>query len=56
MKVKELLKIIRTDVRCPACNRLLFKAKLKGEYSLEIKCPKCGNIVEMNSITKIDKK
>jgi phage FluMu protein Com len=34
------------DIRCPACNRLLFRAG-HGEIEIEIKCAKCGETVEI---------
>jgi len=33
------------SIRCPKCNKLLFKAK---SAEIEIKCPRCGTI---NTIT-----
>lgn len=29
------------EFRCPKCQKLLFKYKLKGELNLEIKCTRC---------------
>lgn len=28
--------------RCPKCNKLVFKYKLKGWLSVEIKCSRCN--------------
>lgn len=28
-------------IRCPECNKLLFKTKLNGYLKYEIVCPKC---------------
>jgi phage FluMu protein Com len=30
------------EFRCPACNKLIFKYRLKGLLSLEIKCARCN--------------
>ena len=35
-----------TEVRCPKCNRLLFKTEDVISY-LEIKCPKCHAVVKI---------
>ena len=32
-------------IRCPECNKLLFKIKLNGYLRYEIKCPKCNKVV-----------
>lgn len=32
------------EIRCPNCNKLLFKAT--GNYNIEIKCDKCKKILE----------
>ncbi|HIG0360445.1 hypothetical protein [Clostridium botulinum] len=29
--------------RCPKCNKLLFKYKLHGHLSIEIKCNRCSS-------------
>lgn len=44
---------LKEEERCPKCNRLLFKKfyqdgvaiKEKDNYEIEIKCPKCSNII-----------
>ncbi|MEN8075684.1 hypothetical protein ABFP60_01910 [Clostridioides difficile] len=28
-------------IKCPQCNKLIFKAKLNGYLRYEIKCPRC---------------
>ena len=48
MKEKVLYKIIMLHFLCGYCNRLLFKGKLRGNYKLEIKCPRCKKITEFN--------
>ena len=37
------------SIRCPKCNKLLFKA---NSASVEIKCPRCG---AMNTITVLNR-
>lgn len=32
------------DIRCPYCNKLLFRAE--GNYKIQIKCDKCKKIIE----------
>ncbi|MGN1263603.1 MAG: Com family DNA-binding transcriptional regulator [Prevotella sp.] len=32
------------EVRCPRCNKLLGKEIARGKYSMEFKCPRCGEI------------
>lgn len=34
------------SVRCPCCNRMLFKG---ASFRVEVKCPKCGRIVRLDS-------
>ena len=36
------------DYRCPKCKKLLFRGFFVG--TIEIKCDKCNDIVEVNSI------
>jgi phage FluMu protein Com len=36
------------EVRCPACDRLLFAAKGRGT-EVVVKCGKCGEFVKMRS-------
>lgn len=38
-----MLEIERIDVRCPNCNRLLFKTV--SVYGAQIKCPRCKVLV-----------
>lgn len=52
MKTRELLNSIRRNINCPNCGRLLFKAKLTGTYSVQIKCPKCKNIIELSKFER----
>lgn len=33
---------------CPHCRRRLFDINYTGEVEVEIKCPKCSNIVKLN--------
>lgn len=30
--------------RCPSCNKLLFRYKLKGSLKVEVKCIRCRRI------------
>ena len=32
------------EFRCPTCNKLFFRYKLKGSLTLEVKCTRCSNI------------
>jgi len=32
------------EVRCPNCKKLLLKANVVG--TLEVKCPRCGQVIE----------
>lgn len=48
MKKETILKEIRKEYRCPNCNKLMFKAKLWGNYSIEFLCPRCKNKVLMS--------
>ena len=32
------------EYRCPVCNKLLFKYKLKGNLKVEVKCTRCNRI------------
>jgi len=32
---------------CPYCKRRLFDAEADGKAKIAIKCPKCGNIVNI---------
>ena len=36
------------EFRCPTCNKLLFKYRLKGAMTIEIKCTRCGNFSKSN--------
>lgn len=55
MKLLDLYSSIIRDYRCPYCNRLLFKGKIRGDFFIQTKCPRntCGKIVEItrNGIT-----
>ena len=56
MKNKEILKSIMHEIRCPICHSLLLKAKFWGDYTIQTKCTRCKNIVEVTRISKtIDK-
>ena len=35
------------EVRCPACGRLLLRARLPGESRVEIRCKRCKSLVEV---------
>mgnify|MGYP003300920234 CR=1 FL=1 len=54
MKEERIYEIIMREYRCPHCNKLLFKAKLRGQFHIETKCtrPQCGKmiIIDNNSI------
>lgn len=52
MKEKEIYKIIMQEFRCSGCNKLLFKAKIHGDFKIEIKCPRCKKTIEFNRKTK----
>ena len=56
MKEKDIYKIIMQEHRCSYCNRLLFKAKVHGDFKVEIKCSKCKNIIEFQRKTKVESK
>ena len=56
MKNKEILNAIRKDIRCPLCNKLLKKTKIWENYSIQIVCPRCKNIVEISKYEKATKK
>ncbi|SDO86828.1 Mu-like prophage protein Com [Clostridium gasigenes] len=34
--------------RCPNCNKLIIKYKVIGYVSLEIKCPRCSELIVTN--------
>ena len=40
---------VRCDIRCEKCNRLLCKGCVRW---LEIKCPRCGSIQNVCSVSK----
>ncbi len=48
MKLKDVYKIIMQEYRCPNCNRLFFKAKIHGNYGIQIKCPRCKKIIDLS--------
>lgn len=52
MKLKDIYKIIMQDYRCPSCNRLFFKAKIRGDFEIQIKCPRCKKIIELSRQVK----
>ena len=56
MKIKDYYEKVMQSYKCSDCNRLLFKAKLRGDYFIQIKCPRCKNITEFKRKTIIDKK
>ncbi|WP_242852172.1 Com family DNA-binding transcriptional regulator [Clostridium carboxidivorans] len=33
--------------RCPKCNKLLFKYKLRGSIQIQIKCTRCSTIATL---------
>ncbi|MDP4143227.1 MAG: hypothetical protein Q8936_01915 [Bacillota bacterium] len=35
------------EFRCPSCNKLFFKYKLKGSLRVEIKCTRCSKITNL---------
>jgi phage FluMu protein Com len=37
----------KDEYRCPNCNKLLLKLSIKGEVKIEIKCQRCGNLVNL---------
>ena len=41
------------DERCKICNKLLFKGY--GNYKIEIKCPKCKNIIKIENTNRVSK-
>lgn len=53
--------LVPIDVRCGACNRLLFKVKGQvafGAFSVEIVCPRCSALCSwpnLLSVTVADK-
>lgn len=32
------------DFRCPRCNKLLFRYRLKGSLEVQVKCTRCNTI------------
>lgn len=32
------------EFRCPNCNKLFFKYRVKGSLTVEVKCTKCNQI------------
>lgn len=55
MEKEELYKIIRREIRCNNCNKLLMKLKVWGNYSLQIICPRCKCVNEINVNRYFDK-
>jgi phage FluMu protein Com len=35
------------EFRCPACNKLIFKYRLKGSLSVEVKCTRCNKVASL---------
>jgi phage FluMu protein Com len=35
------------EFRCPECNKLIFKYRLKGSLMLEVKCTRCNKIASL---------
>lgn len=33
--------------RCPMCNKLLFRYKLKGSLKVEVRCTRCNKIATL---------
>jgi len=33
--------------RCPSCNKLLFRYKLKGSLRIEVKCTRCTQVATL---------
>lgn len=52
MKIKDIYKILMQDFRCPNCNKLFFKAKIHGNYEIQIKCSRCKKIIELSRQVK----
>lgn len=36
------------EIRCSKCNKLLGVVRKKGKGSIEIKCPRCGELNNYN--------
>lgn len=35
------------EFRCPVCEKLLFKFKLKGSLKVQVKCTRCSSIATL---------
>lgn len=35
------------EFRCPTCNKLFFKYKLKGSLVVQVKCTRCANVTNL---------
>ena len=57
MKTDDVYKMIMRQYRCPYCNRLLFKGKLRGKYHIETKCPRpqCARTIIITNDAVISK-
>lgn len=57
IKLKDFYNKIMSEFRCSECNKLFFKAKLHGDYHIEIVCPRCKslNVLERKSQKKTGK-
>lgn len=40
------------DFRCPRCNKLLFRYKLKGSLEVQVKCTRCNTIAVLKEMNK----
>ncbi|WDU82309.1 Com family DNA-binding transcriptional regulator [Caloramator sp. Dgby_cultured_2] len=40
------------DFRCPKCNKLLFKYKLKGELVAQVKCTRCKTLASLQVLSR----
>jgi phage FluMu protein Com len=43
------------EFRCPICNRLFFRYKLKGNLTVEVKCTRCNNISSLKIESGVSK-
>jgi phage FluMu protein Com len=35
------------EFRCPTCNKLFFKYRLKGSLIVQVKCTRCANVTNL---------
>lgn len=40
-------RVYMNEFRCPQCNKLLFKYKLKGSLKIEVKCTRCYGVANL---------